>query len=190
MKIMSEGNLRAQLEALLFCHGEPVSFKKITSFLEVKEASVREAAREMMVQLNDDEDRGLALVILDESLQLVTKPVFSFIMEKLVKEDLKEDLTPAALETLAIVAYLQPITRAEIDYLRGVNSTFTLRALLLRGLIRRSEERGAKGTYNYSVSFDFLKHIGITKPEEMPEYDKYKGFLDNIRKAEVNRKNS
>lgn len=182
MDRMSNVNLTARLEALLFYYGEPISYRKAASILEEKEAEVREAAKILAERLSSS-DGGIMLLTDADSLQLVTRPEYSAVLQKIVKDDLKEELTPVSLETLAIVAYLQPITRAEIDYLRGVNSTFTLRALVLRGLVKRSEDRGSRGTYSYSATFDFLKHIGLAKTENLPDYDRYKNFLNNVRKA-------
>src|SRR3972149_1519044 len=88
-------------------------------------------------------------------------------------EELKEELTPAGLETLSIIAYFGPVSKIKIDYFRGVNSAFILRNLLMRGLIDRSDKSKEEG-YAYSLNFDALKHLGISKIEELPEYEKYK----------------
>ena len=103
--------------------------------------------------------------------------MFKNISEKLAKEEFKEDLTPAALETLSVVAYLGPMPRSMIDYVRGVNSSFMLRNLLMRGLVERTLSEKRKNVYEYRVSFDFLKHMGIGTIGELPEYEKYKNIL-------------
>lgn len=107
---------------------------------------------------------------------LATKPEHSVLVEKFVTEDLKEELTPAALETLSIVSYFGPVTRAQIDFLRGVNSSFILRSLLIRGLIERKTAKGL--AFEYEVSFEFLKYMGIDHVSKMPKYDEYQKLKD------------
>ena len=98
-----------------------------------------------------------------------------------VKDEFRESLTPAALETLALVAYLSPVTRATIDYIRGVNSSYSMRNLSLRGLVERGEEKGA--SFRYSPTQDFLKHIGISNIKMLPEYDRYHTLLETFART-------
>ncbi len=105
-----------------------------------------------------------------QQLQLATKPNFKGLLEKVVKAELHEALTPAGLETLSIITYGGPILRSEIDYIRGVNSSFILRALLLRGLINRNPDPRRGNAYLYGPSFDFLKHLGGASVTELPDY--------------------
>ncbi|MEK7089850.1 MAG: SMC-Scp complex subunit ScpB, partial [Patescibacteria group bacterium] len=81
----------------------------------------------------------------------------------------------ASLETLSLIAYLGPVPRASIDYIRGVNSSFTIRSLVMRGLVERGNEKGA--SFHYRITERFLKHMGLTSIEQMPEYAKYKETL-------------
>lgn len=175
-------NKLAELEALLFCHGEPVSFKKIASVLEVKESEAEGLVREFQDKLGDGEG-GLTLLVRDGQAQYVTRPECGHIAQKLVQDEFKEELSPAVLETLSVIAYLGPLRRSEIDYVRGVNSSFVLRNLILRGLVERRERR-AKG-YEYSASFEFLKHIGLKDERELPEYAKYKDLMKQLLTAET-----
>src|SRR3989344_9385858 len=115
----------AELEALLFIHGEPLTLKKISAVLGLEKKEVEQIIEEIKKQLETD-SRGLTLVSDGEKIQLATKPQFGKILEDFVKEELSEDLTPASLETLSIVAYFGPISRARIEYVRGVNSIFIL----------------------------------------------------------------
>src|ERR1700687_889193 len=122
----------AALEALLFIHGEPIARKKVETVLGIENeegASLTETLRKNL----EDEGRGLQLLSDKEKVQLTTKPAFNMILEAFVKEELTEELTPASLETLSIIAYLGPISRAKIEYLRGVNSSMILRSLAIRG---------------------------------------------------------
>ncbi len=164
------------LEAVLFLHGEPLTFKRLEAILELDKNEARELVAEFAKRLESAE-RGLTLVTDAEKTQLVTKARFHKLLETFIKEQLTEDLTPASLETLAIVAYFGPISRPRIDYQRGVNSTFILRSLLLRGLVERSPDPDHSQSFLYRASFDFWRHIGVSKPEELPDFDKFKEVL-------------
>ncbi len=165
-----------ELEALLFIHGEPIGKKKIGTVLEISDAETDGLLAALESALLSDE-RGLHLVREGERVQLATKPDFGNILEQFVKSELSEELTPASLEALSIVAYFAPISRSRIEYLRGVNSIFTLRNLLLRGLVERSPDPAHQNAYLYRPSFDFLKHIGVKAKEELPDYQKYQALL-------------
>ena len=132
---MDEGRLSklAELEALLFLYGEPIALDKAAKLLGVNGNKLTELLAELKKSLSDS-NRGLVLVENKGSVQLGTNPDLSFLTEKLIKEEFQENLTPASLEALTIIAYAGPITRAEIDFIRGVNSTFILRNLYLQSL--------------------------------------------------------
>lgn len=161
--------LQAQIEALLFAYGEPLEVKRIAETLKIGEEAVTKALQELEKNYEGD-SRGLTLISHGERVQLATKPAFAGVLDQLAREELREELTPAALETLAIVAYAGPLARSSIDYIRGVNSSFILRALLMRGLVERAPDPQRPNTYRYSVSFDFLKHLGLSRAENLPEY--------------------
>ncbi len=170
----------AALEALLFHYGEPIAIKNIAKFLNLKKEACESTIDEYGKKLEENPERGLILLKKEDKIQLVTKPEFKEIAQKLIEEEFKQELSPASLETLTIIAYLGPIPRATIDYIRGVNSSFTLRNLYLRGLVERNIKEGKGNIYYYRASFDFLKHMGLTKQEELPEYEKYKNILESF----------
>jgi segregation and condensation protein B len=189
-------NLLAAIEAILFVYGEPITVKKIADLLKIKEEEVKTSLNELE-KIFESQERGLKLIFKDSpaggSVQLATKPDFTSFLENFIKEEFKENLTPASLETLSLIAYLGPVSRAQIDYYRGVNSTFILRSLLIRGLVERypapkraniypqnNYPRYGVGVYLYEVSFDLLKYLGISKVEELPEYEKFKGLSQNF----------
>jgi segregation and condensation protein B len=126
-----ETTLSAQLEAILFWKAEPVSIKKLADLLKVGPESIKEGLKELGDKL---QGRGLTLVQTDDEVMLGTAKELSSLIEQLTKEELTRDLGKAGLETLSIVLYQGPISRADIDYIRGVNSQFILRNLLIRGL--------------------------------------------------------
>jgi len=106
-----------------------------------------------------------------EEIQLATNPENVGFVEQLVKNELADSLSTAALEVVSIIAYRGPITKTEIEMIRGVNCSYTLRNLGLRGLIERSDNPRDNRGYVYSISFDFLKKLGIEGVEKLPEYD-------------------
>jgi len=183
----NKNNISAKIEAFLFVYGEPLEMKKISKMLsranggqakggdKVSEAEVKETINEL--QKKYSEGGGLNLIFSDspagQKVQLATKPEFAPLMEEFIKDEFKEDLTPASLETLSLIAYLGPVSRAQIDYYRGVNSSFILRNLLMRGLVERYTDPQRANVYLYQASFDLMKYLGISKIEDLPEYEKY-----------------
>ncbi|PIR88184.1 MAG: SMC-Scp complex subunit ScpB [Candidatus Harrisonbacteria bacterium CG10_big_fil_rev_8_21_14_0_10_45_28] len=176
-------DLTAGLEALLFLYGDPIEIKKAADFLKTSEAKVRRAGEDLKQAL-DISGRGLTVVFHNDKIQLTTRADFGGMLDGLVKADLHDALTPAALETLAIVAYGAPISRMEVDFIRGVNSSFILRQLLLRGLIEREVDPKRANAYVYSTTVDFVKHLGITRIEELPEYNRLRQTAHSIRQAQ------
>jgi segregation and condensation protein B len=166
----------ASLEALLFIHGEPLTYKKIESVLGLKKDELEPVIAELRKRLEEG-GRGLQLVSDKEKIQLATKPEFNKILEDFVKDELTEDLSPASLEALGIVSYLAPISRARLEYLRGVNSIVILRSLMIRGLIERIPDPERPSGFLYRPTFDLMKHLGLAKKEDLPDYEKFQELL-------------
>lgn len=170
----------AALEALLFYHGEPIAFAKAEKILGLKRGEGAALAAALKEKLETDSSRGLVLILRGDGVQLATKPSLRGVGEQLIREEFRETLTPAAQETLSLIAYLGPISRAEVDFTRGVNSSYMVRNLLVRGLIDRKQVPEKGNLYHYEVSFRFLAHLGLTSASLLPEYAKFretfKGF--------------
>lgn len=157
---------------LLFLSGDPIPVKKIAEFLEISSEEVTENAPFVKSKL---EEIGLSLLLSNEGLSIVTKPEQTSLVEKWTKEELEGDLTPAALQVLTLVAYLGYPTREQISYIRGVQSSQTIRTLTVRGLVTRVGEI-------CSLTASSLKQLGITKVEELPEYEKmHKDLLEKLQ---------
>lgn len=169
----------AELEALLYIHGEPLDFARAMKVLGLHEKDFKELVAELEKRLLDA-DRGLSLVLHENKLQFVTKPHYHRILESFVKSELTEDLTPASAETLAIIAYFGPLRRSRIDYQRGVNSSFILRSLLLRGLIDRYPDPSHPLSYLYTPSFELLRHLGVSRREMLSEYEAFKSLFERV----------
>ncbi len=130
--------------------------------------------------------RGLCLIYNNDSVILATSPLAKGLVEKLLKEDLEKDLGKAGLETLSIVLYMGPIKRSEIDYIRGVNSTFILRNLLIRDLVERVENPEDQRSFLYRPTFNILSHLGVSRIDELPEYAKTKQEIELFKNAPKN----
>ncbi|MDO8584780.1 MAG: SMC-Scp complex subunit ScpB [bacterium] len=183
METNNANNDIAKIEALLFAYGEPVTLKKLSLLTGLNAETVAAHLTELESRYNADSARGIALLRRDNETQLVTKTNLSALIETLVKSEVQEALTPAAEETLAIIGYGGPIGRAEIDYIRGVNSSFILRSLSLRGLIDRDVDPHRANAYRYSASFASLKHLGVGNARELPDYEKYRSLIEKFRNA-------
>ena len=171
-------NLDKRIEAILFIHGEPVSLERLVKILAGSKTDMQEALNELDRRLTGT---ALTLVWHKDTVQLATRPAFAKDTQTLIKEEVSSEISRAAAETLAVVAYKGPLARAGIDYIRGVNSSYTLRNLLIRGLIERKTNPKDSRTYIYQVSADFLKFLGLSRIEELPEYadftKQFEGFL-------------
>jgi segregation and condensation protein B len=168
-------NLEQKIEAVLFFKGEPVSRKKLSEILRADQTEINEGIEKLKENL---QNRGVVLLEKDNELMLGTTPELSELIEDLQKEELNKDLSKASLETLSIVLYKNGATRAEIDYIRGVNSSFTLRALSVRGLVEKTTDEKDNRRYIYKPSFDLLSFMGVKSTLELPEFQNVCGLID------------
>jgi segregation and condensation protein B len=158
----------AQLEALLFVAERPLSRREIAAIARVDRADVDERLGDLEVSLRA---RGVRLVVSDERVELVTAPEVGALIARYVGADAAR-LSPASLETLAIVAYRQPVTKAAVERIRGVDSDYTIRSLLHRRLIVELGRSDAPGRpFLYGTGFEFLERFGLTSLEELPPLD-------------------
>jgi len=159
-------HLASLVESLLFVAGEPVTLEQLARALEVEKAQIEEALSRL-ASIYDG--RGLRLQRQEEQVQLVTAPEAAPYIERFLGLELSAKLSTAALETLAIIAYRQPVTRAQIEAVRGVNCDSVLRTLLHHGLIEpvgRLEQVGRP--ILYGTTFEFLRCFGLGDLSELP----------------------
>lgn len=169
--------LANKIESILFFLSEPVAISRLSRLTQKKEEEVKEA---LAILKNNLQERGLTILEKEDRVFLTTSPESSDILRTLQKEELEGELTKAAAEVIAIIIYKNPITRAEIDYIRGVNSSFVLRNLTIRGLVERLSHPHDARTYRYKPSFDLLRHLGIEKFEALPEYEEMNKTLEDF----------
>lgn len=155
------------IESLLFVASEPVSIEQLASALEVSPEEVEEALKQLTQACAQ---RGVRLQRRGRRVQMVTAPEAADQVRKFLGLELSGRLSPAAMETLAIIAYRQPMTRVEVEAIRGVNSDSTIRTLLNRGLIEeqgRLEQPGRP--ILFGTTFDFLQQFGLTTLDQLPD---------------------
>ncbi len=172
--------LDAEIESILFWKGEALSIKKIASILNKTEEEIKAGLEVLTSKL---EGRGVQLVYKENEVMLGTRNEMSSIIEGLIKEELVRDLGKAGLETLAIILYRGPVYRRDIDYIRGVNSNFILRNLLVRGLIEKVQAPNDQRSYLYKPTFELLTHLGISKLEDLPQYQNIRAQVETHEKT-------
>ncbi|HEY4524230.1 MAG TPA: SMC-Scp complex subunit ScpB [Candidatus Paceibacterota bacterium] len=173
-------DLEQQLEALLFWQAVPQSVKQLTATLDASEEAIRSGLVGLERILAN---RGLRLIATKDEFTLGTAPEFGELFERLAKDELKADLGHAGLETLTIILYRGPVAKMDIDYLRGVNSGFTLRQLLVRGLIEKIPNPHDARSSLYQPTFDLLSLLGLTRLSELPEFETIKKKIDDFYHA-------
>jgi segregation and condensation protein B len=163
-------SVEAQLEAVLFVSPEPLSIAQLSRAIGLPAAKLTTPLEQLKDRLAGGS--GLRLSHLDGRFRLVTAPEADPAIRRLQGEPTKPDLSRAALETLAIVAYRGPVTRSTVDALRGVASDSLLRNLVARGLVREAGRSPTPGRpVQYQVSQTFLDHFGLTSLEDLPALD-------------------
>jgi|AntRauTorckE6833_2_1112554.scaffolds.fasta_scaffold11061_3 segregation and condensation protein B len=179
-------NLSNKIESLLFYQAEPIKIKKLSDILGVEENETEEA---LSVLKNSLENRGVKLIKNDGVVSLTTSPLNHEVIEKIKKDEQDKELSKAALEVLSIILYRGPMKRSEIDYIRGVNSQFSLRALLIKGLIEKETAKDDERTYIYRASIDLLSHMGLSEIGNLPEYEEVNSDINNFINSETEKEN-
>ena len=163
-----EGNLKGRIEAILFVAGEAVSIRNLARALQIGENEIRSVLNEIRDEY-DYAQRGFILKKFGDNVQLATRPLYSGDVVRLLQPVQQQSLSQAAMETLAVVAYKQPVTRAEVEQIRGVKCDYSLQSLINKGMIR---EAGRKDTIGRPILFcttdEFLSHFGLEDLKELP----------------------
>lgn len=176
-----EITLESKIEGLLFYKGEDVEIKKLAEFLDASIEEIKEALDKLE---NSLQNRGLVLVRKDDSVVLGITSELSSLIESIRKDEITKDLSKASLDTLSIILYKNEISRSEIDYIRGVNSSFILRNLIVRGLIERIADPKDSRKLLYRPTFETLSFMGITAIDQLPNYKEVQSQLQEVLKQE------
>jgi segregation and condensation protein B len=170
--------LTKQIEAILFWKAEPISIKRLASILNTEENQIKTAISTLEQELSG---RGITVITNEDEVTLGTNKNLSSLIENITKEELSRDLGKAGLETLSIILYQGPISRADIDYVRGVNSQFILRALLVRGLVERIDNPKDARSFLYKPTIQLLSHLGISKVSDLPDFQIVKEEIEKAK---------
>lgn len=167
-------DLEKKIEAYLFWKGEPQTHWEIAVALRAEPTEIPTAIESLRVSLLE---RGISLVAHEDKVMLGTAPQMSDFFETLRKEELSKDLSKAALETISIILYRSGATRAEINFIRGVNSGYILRNLEIRGLVERDMHKTDGRLNIYKPTLELLSFLGVGTAEELPEFQKVRDTL-------------
>ena len=161
--------LRAAIEAILFAAGDPVHILKLAEVLGEEKKTVEGILASMALSYEEDELRGVKLLILEDKAQLVSKPAFGEKVLAVLEQRRSPSLSPSALEVLSIVAYRQPVTRGVIEQIRGVDSAYTLTNLLEKGILEECGRLDVPGRpILYRTSEAFLRIFGLSSLRDLP----------------------
>ncbi|MDO8490049.1 MAG: SMC-Scp complex subunit ScpB [bacterium] len=162
-------SLQSRIESILFVADKPLSEKKLALITGASLDDVVTAVSSLRDVYLSSTERGVVLVSIEDRHQLATHPDNAELIAEYLKQDFSGELTRPALETLSVISYRGPVTKPEIEEIRGVNCSLSLRNLLVRGLIE-FKENAEKGEKTYSVSHDYLRHLGVSTLPELPNY--------------------
>ncbi len=166
------------IEAILFYRASPMKVSEIARILGKKMEGIESALGSLEKALAS---RGVRLVRTEDTLVLATAPEAAHYIEGLRKEELSGELGKATLETLTLILYRAPVSKSEIDYIRGVDSSFSVRSLLVRGLVsRKRNEKGIRG-FMYAPTIDTLAYLGVSRVEDLPEFEIVRGEIEKFR---------
>ncbi|EPY2304010.1 segregation and condensation protein B [Clostridium sporogenes] len=170
-EVSQKNKYKSIIESLLFMSGEPINIKDLATILNCKQDKVSLLLNEMKNNYSS-KDRGIKILIYNKTVQLVTKPENSIYVEKLLKTNVRQSLSHAALETLSIIAYKQPITRVAIDEIRGVKSDRAIYTLLEKNIIKECGRLEVPGKpILYGTTEEFLKFFGLDSIEAIPNLE-------------------
>lgn len=167
------------LESLLFAVAKSLTFKELVEYFEAEDGEVKEMVEALQEKYNT-EDSGIHVMVNNGRVQFMTNPDNGEKLHQYFEDELSKDLTKPSLETLTIIAYRQPISKEELEQIRGVNCSLIIRNLLIRGFIDSKEEQGGLVT-TYSVTMDFLRYLGINSVSELPKYEELNSNSDLAR---------
>jgi segregation and condensation protein B len=184
LKIMNK--IKSKIESLLFIASKPLSYGKIADLIKEDKEKTKEAV-DKLIEEYKERDGGVLIVKNLMSYQMMTSPENSQIVKDFSKSEFSGELTQPALETLTIIAYRGPISRPELEQIRGVNCGLIIKNLTIRGLINADKGKNIKNIYEgnpkdfldeelyYNITIDFLKYLGISRIEDLPDYKNLNG---------------
>ena len=176
---MEENNLKSVIEALIFVSGKPINLEQIKKVVSCADAaSLRKVIEELMSEYVTS-NRGMRIVEVAGGFQMISAPNFAIFLKKLFKDRSPEKLSKPALESLAIIAYKQPLTRSQIESLRNVNVDGVMKSLLEKNLIRICGRKKIPGRpFVYGTTREFLEHFGLKSLEDLPKTEEFTAMAE------------
>jgi len=162
--------LKSQIESLLFISAKPMTIKQLADLIKKDAKEIKEAGDELVKNYKDKQS-GIQIIKNGSKYQMVSAPENARVVQNFIKDETTGELTRPSLEALTIIAYRSPISKLDLDRIRGVNCALILRNLLLRGLIEAKYDRTKRETY-YNTTFDFVRFLGINDIKELPDYER------------------
>ena len=173
-EISNRNKIYSVIESLLFVSGEPLPPSEIAKVIDYSIVDTIKFLRDMSILFESSEERGIKLISVKGNYQLVTKNENSTFIQKLLKKNVRQSLSQASLESLAIISYKQPVTRIEIDEIRGVKSDSALQRLIEKNLIEETCRKDVIGRpILYGTTDEFLRHFALSDIEDLPNLDLY-----------------
>ncbi len=167
--------LKTQIESILFVSTKPLTIKSLVKFfkkekIKAGKKEIKEALDELVSSYNT-ENSGIRIINVEDKYQMVSNPKNKELVEKLVKLDRTGELTQPSIETLTIIAYRGPVSKIELEQIRGVNCSLILRNLMIRGLVDMEIDK-INSQEMYNITPDFMQHLGVSTVDELPDYAK------------------
>lgn len=166
--------LTSLLESLLFVASKPLGAKELAKFLDQPQEAVQAALEQLATEKRD---QGVVVLESHGTFQMSTNARNSTQVKNFLNAELREKLTDATVEVLGIIAYRQPVSKAEIEAIRGVNSQYSLRHLLMRGMIEKISNPADARSVNYQTTPEFLQHLGIASVRDLPAFEELVGQI-------------
>lgn len=174
------------IESLLFVSGDKLSLKDISNAIELNSKDTLKILNEMIIEYENDVNRGIKIINIEEEFQFVTKEENSDYIQKLLRKNKRQSLSQASLESLAIIAYKQPITRIDIDEIRGVKSDSAIQKLLEKEIIKEIGRLEVPGRpILYGTTDEFLRQFGLKNLKELPTLDNFREVLEDEIENEI-----
>ena len=162
-------NIFAKTEAVLFAYADPISIAKLANILDIAVSDCKKYLKDFSCQLNTAQNRGIKIVFLEDSVQLVSKKEFAEYIKEVIEEKNNYILTPVSMEVLSIIAYNQPVTKGFIEKIRGTNSNGIVNSLVEKGLIEEAGRLDIPGKpISYRTTKIFLRTFGLTDLNQLP----------------------
>ena len=167
-----------QIEALLFALGRPISRSELIKMVDARPKQIEEAITKL-------KERSQGITIVDDGVEVELRvdERSAPLIEKIRKEEYSRDIGKAGLEALSAVLYRGPLTRSEIDFIRGVNSSQTLRTLTLRGLVRKIPNPKDERSFLYEPTTELLAQLGVSRMQDLPDYAQVRQKLQQLEEA-------